>query len=93
MFVATLRRTIGALALIATGSASLCQPAPADKEPAKPDVPAEYARLLNLIKPRADESQVEQIPWMGSLWEARAKAAAEGKPIFIWVTGGPPGGC
>jgi hypothetical protein len=58
-----------------------------------PGLPASFTRLLTLIKPRADESQLEQVPWAATLWEARLKAAAEGKPIFIWVTGGPPGGC
>lgn len=54
---------------------------------------AEFTKLHALIKPRADESQVERVPWTPTIWEARVKAAAEGKPIFIWVTGGPPGGC
>ena len=62
-------------------------------DPARLPAQAEFAKLQALIRPRADESQVEQVPWMATLWEARIKAAAEGKPIFIWVTGGPPGGC
>lgn len=60
---------------------------------ALPALPTSFTRTQALIKPRADESQVERIPWKESLWEARLQAAAEGKPIFIWVTGGPPGGC
>ncbi len=58
-----------------------------------PALPADFTRLHALVRPRADESQVEQVPWAATIWEARIKAAAEGKPIFIWVTGGPPGGC
>lgn len=64
-----------------------------DEKPALPDLPIGFTRLHALIKPRADESHVEQVPWTATLWDARLKASAEGKPIFIWVTGGPPGGC
>jgi hypothetical protein len=61
--------------------------------PALPALPAAFRKVHTLIKPGANESQVERIPWQATLWEARLKAAADGKPIFIWVTGGPPGGC
>jgi hypothetical protein len=30
---------------------------------------------------------------MSSLWEARRKAAAEGKPILLWEMDGHPLGC
>ena len=55
--------------------------------------PRHFTKVIELIRPRNDETQVEQIPWLNFLWEARLKAAAEGKPIFIWAAGGPPGGC
>jgi RNA polymerase sigma factor (sigma-70 family) len=66
---------------------------PVAAQPELPSWPAQFTQLQTLIKPRADESQVEQVPWITFLWEARLKAAAEGKPIFIWAAGGPPGGC
>ena len=34
-----------------------------------------------------------QVPWLTSLWEAREKAAAEGKPILLWEMDGHPLGC
>jgi len=52
-----------------------------------------FTKILELIRPRNDEAHVEQVPWINFLWEARLKAAAEGKPIFIWAAGGPPGSC
>jgi hypothetical protein len=52
-----------------------------------------FTKILELIRPRNDEAHVEQVPWINFLWEARLKAAAEGKPIFIWSAGGPPGTC
>jgi hypothetical protein len=58
-----------------------------------PALPAPFTRLLTLVKPQSGEAQFEQVPWINILWEARIKAAAEGKPIFIWAAGGPPGAC
>lgn len=52
-------------------------------------------RLHKLITPQQGESLWMQIPWLTSVWEARQKAATEGKPIFIWAGsgGGPVGVC
>jgi len=47
-------------------------------------------RLHGLIKPRADEWKWARIPWMGDLAEARKKAAAEGKPLYVWTMAGEP---
>ena len=54
-----------------------------------------FAGIHKLIKPQAGESRWLEIPWLTDVWEARRKAAAEGKPILIWSGGGaaPIGGC
>ena len=52
-----------------------------------------FAKLHALIKPTAAEEKWNQIPWMASLWEARQKAAALGKPILLWEMDGHPLGC
>ena len=51
--------------------------------------------VRGLIKPSPGESPWMEIPWLTSVWEARKKAAAEGKPMFIWAGsgGGPIGVC
>src|SRR5262245_20133290 len=49
---------------------------------------SEFARLQKMIKPKP--GGFEEIPWMTSLWEARKKAAAEGKPLLIWTGEGHP---
>ena len=49
--------------------------------------------LKTLIKPRAEETKWEEIPWMVDLWEARKKAAQTGKPIMLWEMDGNPMGC
>jgi hypothetical protein len=58
--------------------------------PLRPD---QFAAVHRAIKPQLGESRWVQIPWMTSLWDARRKAAAEGKPLFIWlITDGHPCG-
>lgn len=53
----------------------------------------QFAKLHALIKPAAGEEKWNEIPWMSSLWEARKRAAAEGKPILLWEMDGNPLGC
>jgi len=47
-----------------------------------------FGKLQALIKPRP--GGFDEVPWLTSLWEARKKAAAEGKPILLWVGDGQP---
>ncbi len=56
---------------------------------------AELAALHQLIKLQPGESRWMEIDWHPSVWEARQKAAAEGKPIFIMAGSGgaPAAGC
>jgi len=51
------------------------------------------AALQALIKPRPAETRWEEIPWVVDLWDARQKAAREGKPIMLWEMDGNPMGC
>ena len=52
---------------------------------------ANFDKVHKFIKPQAGESRWMEIPWLTNLWEARQKAAAEGKPIFVWSgSGGAP---
>jgi hypothetical protein len=55
----------------------------------------EFEKLHRMLKPQAGESRWMEIDWHPSVWEARHKAAAEGKPIFIMAGSGgaPPVGC
>lgn len=58
----------------------------------KPLQPDDLDRLQRLIKPAAGEARWAEVPWMLSsdLWAARKKAAAEGKPLFLWYMAGEP---
>ena len=58
-----------------------------------PIAPQQFGKLHALIKPGAGEDRWAEIPWLTSLWEARRRAAAEGKPILLWEMDGHPLGC
>jgi hypothetical protein len=49
-----------------------------------------FDRLAVLIKPTAEESLWSEIPWLLDLNEARKKAVAAGKPLFVWSMSGEP---
>jgi hypothetical protein len=50
--------------------------------------PAQFERLHKRIKPQPGESRWLEVPWLIDLHEARQKAAAQGKPIFVMSGGG-----
>lgn len=60
---------------------------------ADPIQPDQVARLTALIKPDDKDDAWAKVPWLVSLWEARQKAAAQGKPILLWEMDGNPLGC
>lgn len=63
------------------------------QERESPQLNAEtFAKLHQLIKPAPGEARWADVPWMPStnLWAARQKAAAEGKPLFLWYMAGEP---
>ena len=60
---------------------------------ADPIPESSFDRLHALIKPDSAAEKWAQIPWLADLWEARRKAAAEGKPILLWEMDGHPLGC
>jgi hypothetical protein len=43
-----------------------------------------------VIKPAPEELRWQQIPWVTDLTEGQRLAKAEGRPIFLWVTGDDP---
>ena len=66
---------------------ALGQPAPAEVK-----LNAEtFAQLRKQIRPQPGESRWMEIPWLIDVHEARRKAAAEGKPLFVYSGGGATG--
>jgi hypothetical protein len=55
---------------------------------AGPITPDQLVPLQKLIRPQPGESKWEAIPWLTDLQEARRKAVAEDKPLFVWRAGG-----
>ena len=57
------------------------------------DVP--FQSLQKLITPQQGESRWMEIVWHPTVWEARKRAAAEGKAIFLMAGSGgaPAAGC
>jgi len=65
-----------------------CCGAPAVAAPAQ-----KTAQLIEVIAPAESEQAWLSIPWETDLAEARRKAAAQNKPIFLWEMDGHPLGC
>ena len=53
----------------------------------------QFEALHAMIRPHADEAPWANLPWETDLYQARKKAAAEGKPIFVWSANADPIGC
>jgi hypothetical protein len=55
--------------------------------------PDQFAKLHKMINPQPGELRFQEIPWLMSAYDARKKAAEEGKPILVWSgSGGAPVG-
>ena len=52
--------------------------------------PEDMEKLRKFVKPGEGECHWAKIPWMSDVGEARKRAAAEGKPILLWVAQGEP---
>jgi hypothetical protein len=58
--------------------------------PPPPLLPPEFVEVRDLVAPKPEEELWKTIPWNTSLLEARALAAQQGKPIFLWSMDGHP---
>ena len=76
-----------AFALLITGLLSGAEPTSINQ--------VEFDVLHTLIKRQSGESRWMEIDWYPSVWEARQKAAEEGKPLFLMAGSGgaPAAGC
>lgn len=96
MVSTTFPRIILALAVLVGAGVfpGLSQTAAQDKEVRRLSA-AEFENLHHMLKPQPGESRWMEIAWYPNVWEARQKAAAEGKPLFIWAGSGgaPAAGC
>jgi hypothetical protein len=65
-------------------SLALAVSAPMSRAGGQPTVEELYRRA-DAIRPTAAELRWQQIPWLGSLVEARAVASAEKRPVVVWT--------
>lgn len=80
------KRALAVLALIATAPTSHASfAAGPDEAELRTDT---FQRLRQQIRPQAGESRWMDVDWLTDLHEARRIAAAEGKPLFIYSSGG-----
>jgi hypothetical protein len=63
-------------------------PAPAKVTPAL--TAEQFEQVHRLIKPQPGEWKFADVPWAKNVWEARQRAAKEGKPLLIWQMAGEP---
>ena len=86
----SLRRVLFAASLAAVWSTAMVR---AD-EP-QPMGSVEFEQLHDKLKPQPGESRWMEIDWYPCIWEARQKAADEGKPILLMAGSGgaPVAGC
>jgi hypothetical protein len=83
----TLQLWLASVVLTATALSALTLPALGQN---KLDVES-FAQIRDLIRPQRGESRWMQIPWLIDVHAARQKAAAEGKPLFVYSGGGATG--
>ena len=84
-----------ALIVVAAMSLFPCPGGQAQEKEAQLLSAAEFEKLHQMLKPQPGESRWMEIAWYPNVWEARQKAAAEGKPLFLWAGSGgaPAAGC
>lgn len=83
-------RIIGGAAFLA--ALVLGSPCGVGQDKKVPLVPEGLEKLQRLIKPGAGEARWAEVAWMpsGDIWGARQRAAAQGKPLFLWYMAGEP---
>ncbi len=65
-----------------------------DLEPQPPALlRADLDRWREHVRPSADELRYAQIDWAPSFVEGVRRAAADGRPLLLWLMNGHPLGC
>ncbi len=79
--------SLGLTVVVAIGVVRANEPTPLSAQ--------RFEKLHQMIKPQRGEARWMEIDWHPNIWEARQKAAREGKPLFIWAGSGgaPAAGC
>lgn len=84
------RKTMSVVLLLLVSASDLASHTWA-AEPAEALTATTFAQYQKHIQPQPGESRWMEIPWFLDLHAARQKAATEGKPLFIYSSGGATG--
>ena len=88
------RLLIGGTGLVLAALALFLRPTPTTAAPLGEQLTdAQFASVRKAVLPADGEDDFAKIPWLTSIWDARVKAAKEGKPILLWEMDGHPLGC
>jgi hypothetical protein len=80
--MARIALALAAAALVGAGS---------DDDLPPPIAPADFEELFRTVKPYPKEWRWrDEIPWAGTIHEARVRAAREDKPILAWQSADSP---
>jgi hypothetical protein len=60
-----------------------------------PPVPdqASFAHWRNYIRPTAEETRWQSIPWLTTYWDGVTQGQKSDKPLLVWVMNGHPLAC
>ena len=78
----------GTAVLAACTAAVLARPVPGAEASSGGVLADQFGRLRRLIGPQPGEARWAEVPWATNLAEARRRAAAEDRPLFVWRAGG-----
>ena len=77
--------------LLAACAAAVCVGARDEGDLPPPIAPADFPKLFETVKPYPGEWRWrDEIPWVVTIHEARARAAREDKPILAWQSADSP---
>jgi hypothetical protein len=87
------RLLLGGVGLLLAAVAFLFRPTSTAAAAGEQLTEARFAGVRKAVVPADGEDDFAKIPWLTSIWDARVKAAKEGKPILLWEMDGHPLGC
>jgi hypothetical protein len=88
------RLLLGGVGLLLAVAAFFLRPASTTAAaPGEQLTEAKFDGVRKAVLPADGEDDFAKIPWLTSIWDARVKAAKEGKPILLWEMDGHPLGC
>jgi hypothetical protein len=88
------RLLLGGVGLLLAVAAFVLRPTPTAAAPLGEQLTeAKFDGVRKAVLPADGEDEFARIPWLTSIWDARVKAAKEGKPILLWEMDGHPLGC